>query len=65
MELTWTSSDASVAAVDENGIVTATGRGQATITCQAEDVSADCEVTVGYTPGQWLIMVLIFGWLWY
>ncbi len=45
--LTWTSSDESVATVDEEGNVTAVGPGTATITATAtNDVSADCEVTV-------------------
>jgi len=47
--LTWTSSDESVATVDETGLVTAKGAGTATITCAATDgggVNATCEVTV-------------------
>ena len=48
-ELTWTSSDDTVATVDENGAVTAVGRGTAMIraTLNAnESVYAECEVTV-------------------
>ena len=45
----WTSSDESVAAVDENGVVTAGREGTATITAASvldETVSATCTVTV-------------------
>ena len=52
--LTWTSSDTTVATVDENGTITAVGAGTATITATAtngtedtsDDVSATCTVTV-------------------
>lgn len=48
-DLTWTSSDDTVATVDENGVVTAVGAGTATIraTLNAnEDIYAECAVTV-------------------
>ena len=44
--VTWSSSDASVATVDQRGNVTAVGAGTATITATAGDCSATCEVTV-------------------
>jgi uncharacterized protein YjdB len=44
--VTWTSSDTSVATVDSNGKVTAVGRGRATITATADGKSATCMVTV-------------------
>ncbi len=44
--VTWTSSDESVATVGEYGEVTAVGAGTATITAKSGDVSATCEVTV-------------------
>lgn len=48
-DLTWTSSDDTVATVDENGVVTAVGAGTTTIraTLNAnEDIYAECAVTV-------------------
>ncbi len=46
----WTSSDAAVASVDENGFVTARGIGETTVTATVEDASgvytAACAVTV-------------------
>ena len=42
----WSSSDATVATVDQNGKVTAVSPGTATITAAAGDVSATCAVTV-------------------
>lgn len=45
--VTWTTSDESVAKVDENGLVTAVGEGKATIKATAHSgASAGCRVTV-------------------
>lgn len=46
--VTWTSSDSSVATVDENGKVTAVGEGEATITVTTKEggKTATCKVTV-------------------
>ncbi len=45
-QVTWTSSDASVATVDENGNVTGISAGDATITATVGDVSVTSSVTV-------------------
>lgn len=44
--LLWTSSDPTVASVDETGLVTALKGGEAVITAKAGDVSASCTVSV-------------------
>ena len=66
-ELVWSSSDESVATVGQDGVVTATGRGTAVISCTSADgfASSSCSVSVDYTVGQWLIKILLFGWIWY
>lgn len=48
-DLTWTSSDDTVATVDENGVVTAVAGGTATITATSvanADISATCDIKV-------------------
>ena len=43
--VTWNSSDEDVATVDDNGLVTFTGIGSATITATADGKSGKCEIT--------------------
>ncbi len=67
----WSSSNESVATVNEEGYVYAAGKGNATITCEIVSpagivlVSATCEVTVSYSVVQWIIIILLFGFIWY
>lgn len=66
----YSSSDPSVATVDENGNITAVGKGNATITCRAIDENGysaidTCTVTVKYSIIQWIINILLLGFLWY
>lgn len=51
-KVTWTSSDDTVATVDENGVVTAVSAGAAVITVTTEDgsLTASCTVTVAPKP---------------
>ena len=65
--VTWKSSNDAVVKVDpENGSLYAVGRGTATVTATTEDGrTASCTVTVQYTWWQWLIRILLFGWIWY
>ncbi len=68
--VTYESSDASVATVDENGKITTNGTGSATITVTVTDeygntVTDTCKVNVSYQWWQWIIVIVLFGWLWY
>lgn len=64
--VSWSSSDESVARVDEKGLVTAVGKGTAVIDCHTNDgfAFASCEVEAYYTPAQWITRYLLFGWVW-
>ena len=66
-DLIWTSSDTSVATVDDQGNVTAAGQGSAVITCASADgnASSSSVVVVQYTLWQRIIVVVLFGWIWY
>ena len=66
-EVEFTSSNPKVVSVDENGKVTATGKGTATITATVKgtDVSTSINITVSYTWWQWIIRIVLFGWIWY
>lgn len=66
----YTSSDESVATVDSNGNVSATGTGNTTITVTVIDqfgnsVTDTCDVSVNYNWWQWIIVIVLFGWIWY
>ena len=45
-DVTFTSSDRTVATVDRDGVITAVSRGTATITVKCGNLTADCDVTV-------------------
>ena len=45
-EITWSSSDASVATVTDNGLVTAAGMGSAVITAKVDGETLTCDITV-------------------
>nr|MCR5041847.1 InlB B-repeat-containing protein [Clostridia bacterium] len=68
--VSYSSSATNVASVDAGGKVTGAKRGTATITCTVTDeyggtVKDTCTVTVKYSFVQWLIIILLFGWIWY
>ena len=66
----YSSSNTKVATVDENGKVYAAKKGSATITCTVTDsngnvVKDTCKVNVSLTWWQWIITIVLFGWIWY
>lgn len=68
--VTYTTSDPNIVSVDVDGNVTALKRGNAIVTCTVTDIYGNqkqdtCLVTVKYSPWQWLIKILLFGWIWY
>ena len=68
--VTYTSSNPSVARVDENGKVYGAKKGSTEITVTVTDeygntVSDTCKVNVTYAWWQWIIVIVLFGWIWY
>lgn len=64
--ITWMSSDVNVAQVNSNGQVTGIARGTAVISAITSDgQKVDIKVTVRFEWWQWLIQILLFGWIWY
>lgn len=70
-KVVFESSDDSVARIDENGVITATGRGTAYVTFTyvneetGKKQTHEYDVTVTFTRQQWIIWYLFFGFLWY
>ncbi len=69
-DIKFESSNPKVVSVDENGKVTALKKGSADITVTVTDeygnsLSDTCKVTVTYTWWQWIIRIVLFGWIWY
>lgn len=66
----YSSSNTKVATVDENGKIYGAKKGNATITCTVTDsygntYSDSCNVNVKYSGVQWVIIIVLFGWIWY
>lgn len=64
------SSDSKNVTVDENGKLYAAKKGTANITVTVTDSNGNtatdtCKVTVEYTWWQWIIKIVLFGWIWY
>ncbi|MBQ7956987.1 MAG: hypothetical protein IJ279_03025 [Clostridia bacterium] len=66
----YTSSDLNVVNVDNNGKVKAVGRGESEITIKIEDeygnvIEKSTLVEVNFAWWQWIIYIVLFGWIWY
>lgn len=66
----YESSDSGIVSVDSSGKIYGVSRGEAKITCTVTDengnsVSDTCTVKVAYTWWQWLIRIVLLGWIWY
>ena len=62
----WSSSDETVATVDQTGLVTAVGKGGAVVACRSNDGFAayTCPVETYMTTRQWIVRYVLFGWVW-
>ena len=47
-DVTWSVADPAIATVDENGTVTAVAPGKTVVTAACGEITASCEITVGY-----------------
>jgi len=64
--LTFISENEGVATVDGSGKVSAHGRGAAIISVSdGSEISDTVIVTVSYAWWQWIIVIVLFGWIWY
>lgn len=65
--VTWSTTNSDVATVDSDGNIQAVGDGTATIiaTNNATGKTVSCEISVSYTWWQWIIRILLFGFIWY
>ena len=66
----YESSNTSVATVGKDGKIYGAKKGNATITCTVTDsygnvVKDSCNVNVEYSAIQWVIIIVLFGWIWY
>ena len=66
----YVTSDPKIVTGDGNGSLYAAKKGTAQITVRVTDefentVTDTCKVTVKYTALQWLIVIFLFGWIWY
>lgn len=64
------SSDSPNVTVDENGKIYGAKTGSANITVTVTDTAGNtdsdiCKVEVSYNWWQWIIVIVLFGWIWY
>ncbi len=66
----WESSNNSIVSVESDGTIHGLKKGSATVTCTVTDsygntYSDSCNVNVKYSGVQWVIIIVLFGWIWY
>ncbi len=66
----YETSDPKIVTVDQNGNITTNHKGTAKITCTVTDEAGNIvkdtrTINVKFSFGQWLIWILLFGFLWY
>lgn len=62
----WTSDNTDVVSVDQYGNIKGNKKGTATVTAKIDEArSATYKITVTYNWWQWIIVIFLFGWIWY
>lgn len=66
-KLEWTSSDESIVTVDKDGNIYGVKAGTAVVTAKSTDgkFTKTFDVQVNYSVLQWIIIIVLFGWIWY
>lgn len=66
-KLVWESSDESVVTVDDDGNIYGAAKGEATVKVTSKDgkFTKTFDVKVTYSTLQMIIIIFLFGWLWY
>lgn len=66
-KLKWSSADESIVTVDDDGNIYGVKAGETTVTVKSTDgkFTKTFDVTVNYSWWQWIIIIVLFGWIWY
>lgn len=66
-KLKWESADESIVTVDADGNIYGAKAGTTTVTVKSTDGKfvKTFDVTVNYSVLQWIIIIVLFGWIWY
>lgn len=66
-KLKWESADETIVTVDEDGNIYGAKAGTTTVTVKSDNgkFAKTFDVTVSYSVWQWIIIIVLFGWIWY